>query len=126
MNVDRHCRLPGVPVMAHLFTLNSNLSSCCAIGALVTGLLHAIGLTRLWHRGEVGRGVNLPQLVFFVLGWSAAILLAITGMHVLGRQVFVMPMVEHEILMVVAAPLLILARPLPILLWGLPPGEQAG
>jgi cytochrome c oxidase assembly factor CtaG len=29
-------------------------------------------------------------------------------------------MIEHEILMVIAAPLLIFARPMPVLLWGLP------
>ena len=106
--------------MGELFTLNSNPSLCCVIGALISAVLYAVGLTRLWHRAGVGRGVTLAQLVFFVLGWSAALLPGITALHVLGRQVFVLHMLEHEIFMVVAAPLLILARPLPILLWGLP------
>jgi cytochrome c oxidase assembly factor CtaG len=107
-------------MMGQLFALNTSPSLCCAIGALASAMLYGAGLTRLWGCAGAGRGVSFIQVTCFILGWCAAALPAITALHVLGRQVFVLHMLEHELLMVVAAPLLILARPLPVFLWGLP------
>jgi putative membrane protein len=107
-------------MMDQLLTLNYSPALCCAIGACLSALLYTIGLTRLWHRAGAGRGVSFGKAACFYLGWSTATIPALTGMHVLGRQVFVLHMLEHELLMVVAAPLLILSGPLPVLLWALP------
>ena len=41
-------------------------------------------------------------------------------LHPLGEALFSAHMLQHELLMVLAAPLLVLARPLVALLWGLP------
>jgi putative membrane protein len=106
--------------MRQLFFLNTTPSLCCALGAAVSALLYGVGLFKLWRRAGVGHGVSFGQVACFILGWCAAAVPAVTALHVLGRQVFVLHMLEHEILMVVAAPLLILARPLPVFLWGLP------
>jgi putative membrane protein len=86
----------------------------------VSALLYGVGLNRLWRRAGMGHGVSFGQVTCFILGWCAAAVPAVTALHVLGRQVFVLHMLEHEILMVVAAPLLILSRPLPVFLWALP------
>ena len=86
----------------------------------MSALLYGVGLFRLWRRAGVGHGVSFGQVACFILGWCATAVPAVTALHVLGRQVFVLHMIEHEILMVVAAPLLIMARPLPVFLWGLP------
>jgi putative membrane protein len=106
--------------MGALFTVTSTPALCCAIGAVVSALLYGSGLIRLWAHAGLGRGVSFARVACFVCGWGAAILPAVSAMHALGRQVFVLHMLEHEILMVIAAPLLVLSRPLPILLWGLP------
>jgi putative membrane protein len=106
--------------MGSLLRVSGTPALCCAIGAVVSALLYGLGLMRLWRRAGVGRGMSGARVACFVLGWCAAIVPAITALHTLARQVFVLHMVEHEILMVVAAPLLVLSRPLPILLWGLP------
>lgn len=107
-------------MMGPLFVLNTSPSWCCAIGALISALMYGAGLIRIWGRAGIDHGVSVRQVIYFVLGWSAAIFPAVTALHTLGRQVFVLHMLEHEILMVVAAPLLVLARPLPVLLWSLP------
>jgi putative membrane protein len=107
-------------MMRQLFLLNTAPSLCCALGAVISALLYGVGLIRLWRRAGMGHGVSFWQVACFILGWCAAVLPAVTALHKLGRQVFVLHMLEHEILMVVAAPLLILARPLPVFLWGLP------
>jgi len=41
-------------------------------------------------------------------------------LHWLGERLLAFHMIEHEILMAVTAPLLVLARPVGVLLWGLP------
>ena len=38
----------------------------------------------------------------------------------LGWFLFIFHMTQHELLMMVAAPLLLLAEPLPVFLWGIP------
>src|SRR5207302_8726380 len=40
----------------------------------------------------------------------------------LGWFLFIFHMTQHELLMMVAAPLLLLAEPLPVFLWGIPRG----
>jgi cytochrome c oxidase assembly factor CtaG len=107
-------------MMNQLLALNNNPAVCCGVGAFLFALLYGVGLARLWHCAGWGRGVSVGRVACLFLGWSAATLPAVSAMHVLGRQVFVLHMIEHEIMMVIAAPLLILSRPLPVLLWALP------
>jgi putative membrane protein len=100
--------------------INPEPSLCCWLGALLFGLLYLRGLSALWQRAGTGKGVSTRQVSFFVAGWLLSVAPILSGLHVLGRHVFVLHMAEHEVLMVLAAPLLILARPAPVLLWGLP------
>jgi putative membrane protein len=44
----------------------------------------------------------------------------VSPLHWLGERLFTFHMIEHEILMAVSAPLLVAARPLAAVLWGLP------
>ena len=54
-------------------------------------------------------------------GWAVLALALLSPLHPLGERLFTAHMIEHELLMAVAAPLLALSRPLAALLWGLPP-----
>jgi putative membrane protein len=56
---------------------------------------------------------------FFVLGWLSLTIALVSPIHALGNALFSAHMVQHEILMLVAAPLLVLARPLDTFLWAL-------
>jgi putative membrane protein len=112
--------------MSAIFSLNPYPSLCCWLGASLCALVYVAGLTKLWRKAGVGHGAGKVQVFVFSAGWLIAILPALTGLHVLGRQVFVLHMIEHELLMVVSAPLLILSRPAPILLWGLPNRLRSG
>ena len=65
--------------------------------------------------------VSTPhQHVFFWCGWMSLALALISPLHPLGEALFSAHMVQHEILMLVAAPLLVLSRPLVTFLWGTP------
>lgn len=60
------------------------------------------------------------DLGWFVAGWSALTLALISPIHPLGSVLFSVHMIQHELLMVVAAPLLVLGRTELYLLCALP------
>lgn len=87
--------------------------------ALSAGLYLA-GAWRLWRRSRGGRSALLRQGGMFAIGWltlAGALASPLDGM---GSQLFSAHMLQHELLMIVAAPLLVLGRPLAVWLWALP------
>jgi putative membrane protein len=75
----------------------------------------------LYARGaRAARGVTSRQHVYFWSGWLVLALSLVSPLHPLGEVLFSAHMAQHEILMLVAAPLLVLSRPLVPFLWGLP------
>jgi putative membrane protein len=76
----------------------------------------------LYFRGASAmHGVTKGQKLYFWAGWSVLCIALISPLHPLGESLFSAHMAQHEFLMVAAAPLLVLSRPLVALLWGLPP-----
>jgi putative membrane protein len=53
-------------------------------------------------------------------GWLVLCVALLSPLHALGHFLFSAHMLQHELLMLVAAPLLVLGRPLIPFLWGLP------
>src|SRR3954464_15681145 len=85
---------------------------------VATGVLYLVGIFKMQRKGSAARG----QLILsFVAGWSALLLALDSPIHELSEQLFWVHMTQHEILMLVAAPLLVLGRPLVPLLWALSP-----
>lgn len=80
--------------------------------------LYAVGLARLARRrdGPSRLGQNLAGLV----GFGCLVLLELPFFDGLSHALFTMHMVAHILLAAVAAPLLVLARPMAGLLWSLP------
>ena len=75
----------------------------------------------LYARGSRVQRVSTPrQHVFFWCGWSSLVVALISPLHPLGEALFSAHMVQHEILMLIAAPLLVISRPLVTFLWGMP------
>ncbi len=64
--------------------------------------------------------LSAGRRALFWTGWFALIIALISPLHPLGEALFSAHMVQHEILMIVAAPLLVLSRPLVTFLWGMP------
>jgi putative membrane protein len=86
----------------------------------VLALIYVVGAGRLWRRSSRGRTLRLRQALLFTAGWSVLTAALVSPIHVLGEQVFAAHMIEHELLMAVAAPLLVSACPAAALMWGLP------
>src|SRR3954447_21195084 len=93
------------------------------IGLALAAWLYWRGVRRMWRdAGETGRGVKRWEANCYAGGWIALFVALISPLHPMGRVLFSAHMTQHEILMLVAAPLLVLGRPLVAFLWALPPG----
>jgi putative membrane protein len=97
-----------------------HLDACCILAVLVVPLLYTLGVLQVWRRAGAGRGVRPAEIALFGGGWLAVATSVLSPLHGLGQHVFAVHMIEHELLVLVAAPLLVLARPAPVLLWALP------
>ena len=79
----------------------------------------------LYIRGARGRrGANDPRAAYF---WGGLVILALallSPLHPLGGALFSAHMAQHEILMLAAAPLLVLSRPAAAMLRGFPMGAR--
>jgi cytochrome c oxidase assembly factor CtaG len=58
--------------------------------------------------------------MYFLAGWLVLAGALVTPLHAAGERSFAAHMFEHELLMLAAAPLLVLSRPVGIALWALP------
>ena len=85
----------------------------------VSAWLYVRGLRLLWDE-HVGRGIRVWEASCFAAGWITTALALLSPLHALSEQLFVAHMVQHELLMVIAAPLLVVGQPLVPMLWALP------
>jgi putative membrane protein len=86
----------------------------------VSATFYAVGLVRLWRHAGQGHGVSVRQASAFATGWLTLVLALVTPLDPLGSVLFSAHMVQHELLMLVAAPLLVVGRPLALWVWALP------
>jgi putative membrane protein len=93
-----------------------------------SGALYAAGVVRLWRRAGAGQGIRRWQAGCFAAGWLALVVALISPVDALGAILFSAHMAQHELLILVAAPLMVLGRPLAPFLWALPRDvrEEAG
>jgi putative membrane protein len=81
------------------------------------GLLYAIGSWRLARRKA---SLRLVERVGFWVGWMAMVAAVAPPLDAAAAQRFSMHMLQHELLMLVGAPLVIVGRPIVAWLWALP------
>ena len=89
---------------------------CLAVSAVT----YALGLARLWGHAGRGRGVSVTQASAFAAGLLTLLVALVTPLDPLGSMLFSAHMVQHELLMLVAAPMLVLGRPLALWAWAMP------
>jgi putative membrane protein len=85
----------------------------------LSGILYYAGVRRLW-RESAGGGIRRWEAAAYASGWLALWVALVSPLHPLGEVLFSAHMTQHELLMLVAAPLLVLGRPLIPYLWALP------
>ena len=87
---------------------------------LASAALYGFGVRQLWRASGGRRGIRAGQVGVFALGWLALALALSDPLDALGQVSFAAHMAQHEILMLIAAPLLVLGKPLAALVWALP------
>jgi putative membrane protein len=92
----------------------------------VGGALYLRGVRTLWRRAGREAGVSRGNVLCFVAGWLAVALAIASPLHAMGAALFSAHMVQHEILVTIAAPLLVLGRPLVALAWARPESWRRG
>jgi putative membrane protein len=82
--------------------------------------LYGLGVGRLWRKAGAGRGIRFAHVAFFFLGWLVTGVALLSELHHYAERLLWAHMVQHELLMVVAAPLLVLGKPVEAWRWVVP------
>lgn len=93
---------------------------------VASGAMFTFGAAKL--RAKVGRwptGFSLSATAFFA-GWLVLAISLLSPLHALGSALFSAHMAQHELLMVVAAPLLVAGRPIIPAIWSFSESERRG
>lgn len=86
------------------------------------GVVTPLVLSAFLYYFGVYRSGSIPRshIAAFTAGWLSLVLALVSPLHPLGESLFSAHMTQHEILMLISAPLLVLGRPLVPMLWALP------
>ena len=83
-------------------------------------LVYGRGVLRVLGRKSGSRPALLRQTTLFAIGCAFLLSALVWPLDAMGESLFTAHMAQHMVLMVAAAPLLVMAEPLPFLLLGLP------
>jgi putative membrane protein len=90
----------------------------CAL--LLSAWAYSVGVRVVWTRAGVGHGFAIWQVGAYAAGLLALSLALISPLDGMSAALFSAHMVQHLLLILVAAPLLVLGRTLLVLMWALP------
>jgi putative membrane protein len=94
------------------------------LGLALAAACYAVGMRALRRRlGAPPRSARL-RASYFALALATLLLALLSPLDTWSDRLFSAHMVQHELLMLVAAPLLVLARPLEAYFWALPAGAR--
>jgi len=116
----------GIPGAASAHNLEAGASigwtwdPWITVPLVLGGLIAAIGWSRVLARSAQGAAGLRRRGWCFLAGWLVLTGALVSPLHEAGERSFTMHMAEHELLMLVAAPLLVVSRPLAVMLWAFP------
>jgi cytochrome c oxidase assembly factor CtaG len=90
------------------------------------GVVYAVGVARAWRAGGVGHDVRRGHAGAFAAAWTTLVVALVSPLDALSDRLFAAHMIQHELLMVVAAPLAVLGSPLVAARWALPSTARPG
>lgn len=110
----------GQPLAPHDLSHAWLTEPFATLGVVVLGAFYVLGVRRLRGRAGGARGLSRGATTCFAFGWLVLALALVSPLHALGGALFSAHMAQHELLMSVAAPLLVLGRPTIALAWAVP------
>lgn len=90
------------------------------VGLGLTAVLYALGLNRTWKAAGTGHGIRRWEAWCYFGGWFSLVVALVSPLHPWGAVLFTAHMTQHEVLMLVSAPLIALGRPMVAFLRALP------
>ncbi|HRW05744.1 MAG TPA: cytochrome c oxidase assembly protein [Caldilineaceae bacterium] len=96
------------------------------VGLALGALLYLYGLRRLWRRAGWGRVVSTRQVLCFSSGLLVIAIALLSPLAAVSNALFSAHMIQHILLMNVAAPLLIWGLEPTLVLWALPVATRRG
>jgi putative membrane protein len=114
----------GLPLAPHDLWSTWNWDLMIIIGLAVAAWLYNRGLARLWQRAGRGHGVSYGQAIAFHGGLLALFVALVSPLDALSSVLFSAHMVQHLLLVVVAAPLLVWSAAAFVWLWAAPPRHR--
>jgi cytochrome c oxidase assembly factor CtaG len=93
---------------------------------LASAAIYGAGFVRLRRRSGPGRGELDRRARIFAAGMLVLATATLSPLHALGARSFTAHMVEHELIMLGAAPLMVWSRPLGVMIWAFPPAARQG
>jgi putative membrane protein len=86
----------------------------------LSAVVYAVGIRNLWRSGGTGHGIGFREAAAYTAGWISMFIALVSPLHPWGEVLFSAHMTQHEILMLVSAPLFVLGRPFVAAMWALP------
>lgn len=87
-------------------------------------LLYAVGWLRLRRQSVHRKLATRGRLIAYMSGLGILALSLMSPIDRLGSQLFFMHMIQHMLMIQLAAPLLLLGNPFPFMMWALPQGPR--
>jgi putative membrane protein len=86
-----------------------------------SAVVYVVGWRRLRRHAPAGGGLGSAwRLLTYLAGLACLVLALLSPLDHLARVLFTAHMAQHQLLLMMAPPLLLLANPFPVVLWGLP------
>lgn len=118
--VQARAHAPETSPLAQAWWLQWTWSPLVIFNLVVIGGLYARGLINVWRKNEIGRIISSRQALAFGAGLAVLVIALISPLDALADELSSAHMVQHMMLMNLAAPLLVLGAPGLALLWSLP------
>jgi putative membrane protein len=107
------------PANWHELARDWSVEPYVTVGLTLIAILYVAGLSRMW-RGGVARGIRKWEVACYAGGWLSLVIALVSPLHPWGGVLFSAHMTQHEILMLISAPLIALGRPMLAFLRALP------
>jgi putative membrane protein len=113
------------PQSVHELIRDWEFDPVVVMALILSAWFYVRGIRRLWKIVGVNNGIKRWEAICFGCGWFFTAVALVSPLHAWGEALFSAHMVQHEILMLIAAPLFVLGRPMIAFLKALP-GKWAG
>lgn len=98
-----------------------NFDALILLNLSLLGWLYFHGVRKLWRKAGNGKAVSRGQAAAYLGSLGVLIIALISPLHALSEELASAHMVQHMLLMVIAAPLLVIGSPGWVLTWAIAP-----